>query len=133
MTETVPKTHHNRSRNHFFGGLWPCTHLRIFSHSQLHLSLDKWPGIPYGGHLECIWQVKSKRSFSIITKSKVTNKIYIIHEKMHEDTVLINNGIFPFNNKIQRVILVISFLPWKGQPDHFQVKFKKTFLTGITL
>jgi len=27
-------------------------------------------------------------SFSIITKSKVTNNIYIIHEHMHEGTVL---------------------------------------------
>ena len=25
-------------------------------------------------------------------------------------------------NTIQRVILVKSVLPWKGQPDHFQVK-----------
>jgi len=24
MTETVPKTYHNRYRNHFFGGPWHC-------------------------------------------------------------------------------------------------------------
>ena len=56
-------------------------------------------------------------------QKKVTNKIYIIHENMHEVTVLTMVYIFPCTNKIQRVILVLSILPWKGQSaDHFQVK-----------
>jgi len=41
VTETVPKTHNNRSRIYFRGTMTPPTPL-IFSHSQLHLSLDSY-------------------------------------------------------------------------------------------
>jgi len=40
--------------------------------------------------MAAILTVKSKRSFSIITKSKVTNKIYIIHEKVTTRTMVYN-------------------------------------------
>jgi len=40
--ETVTKTRHNRSRNHFFSGDNDPAPPRIFSHFQLHLSLDSY-------------------------------------------------------------------------------------------
>ena len=40
MTETVPKTQHNRSRNKKIRGTMNLHPPRIFSHSQLHMSID---------------------------------------------------------------------------------------------
>ena len=40
--ETVPKTHHNRSRKIIIWGTMTLHPPRIFSHSELHLSLDSY-------------------------------------------------------------------------------------------
>jgi len=42
MTETVPKTQHNRSRNKTIRGTMNLHPPRIFSHSQLHMSIDSY-------------------------------------------------------------------------------------------
>ena len=132
MTETVLKTHHNRSRNNFFRGPWPCTPLEYFL-TLSFISLDSY-AIVYGmcNHFlfwfNCIWCIyvcftsRSKKTQTVCRKvddslfrvgsvNKVSENLYIskiftIYRKKNKK--ICSSNIVSYLSCI--VILLISIL-----------------------